>query len=115
MSQRIEQINSVLQKDIATYAVKYVNDPEFITTVRYASCNADFSFVIVGITTFPEKISFIRKSIAILDKHRRILQLKLARDHKLKNIPRIKFVPDENSEKVDKIEELLQKVDHEGY
>jgi ribosome-binding factor A len=113
MSDRLVKVNSVILKDVANYALKQAQGGDFIITVNYALATPDLRFVRIGISTFPNENKHINMVIKVLRQNKSRLQLKLARDHKLKNIPKIAFEPAVDDQAMNKVDELLEKITHE--
>ncbi len=114
MSRRTEQINSVFQKDIAEYIIRHGFVKDFVITVTYVLVSDDLSHAEVGVVTFPEDKIVIEKLIYALKNNRNELQLSLSRNHNLKKIPVLTFIHDIYQNKVERVEELLEEVNHEG-
>ncbi len=113
MSDRLVKINSVILKDVAQYALRKINSSNYICTISYALATPDLRHVRIGVETFPNTNSNLADVIKSLKQSQNDLQLKIARGHKLKTIPKITFERAVDHQVVDKIDSLLEEINHE--
>lgn len=106
MANRIERVNSLLEKEISKIILKdFAFSPEILVTLTHVDTTANLIDAKAYISIFPdEKADAI---IHVLDKSVYDVQYKINRTLRMRPIPKIKFVKDKEFSKAGRVEELL--------
>ena len=109
MNNRIERVNSLLEKEISKILLKdFAFSPEILVTLTHVDTTANLIDAKAYISIFPdEKADAI---IHALDKSVYDVQYKINRTLRMRPIPKIKFVKDKELSRAGRIEELLGKL-----
>lgn len=109
MANRIERVNSLLEKEISKIILKdFAFSPEILVTLTHVETTANLIDAKAYISVFPdEKADAI---IHALDKSVYDVQYKINRTLRMRPIPKIKFVKDKELSKAGRIEELLSQL-----
>lgn len=107
MSQRIEKVNSLLEHEISKILLKdFAFSPEILVTLTHVDCSGNLIEAKAYISVFPEIKS--EGIVNALNKSVYDIQCQINRILKMRPIPKIKFMPDRDASKADKIEKLLK-------
>lgn len=112
MPKRIEKVNSLLEHEISKILLHdFSFSPDILVTITRVETTANLIEAKAYISVYPEEkaetiINAIKKGVYDI-------QYKINRSLKMRPIPKIIFVKDENMEKVGKVEELLSKLKKE--
>ena len=105
MSNRIEKVNSLLEQEISKIILRDFYFSEALVTLTHVDSSANLIEAKAYISVFPDEK--IDKIIEILNKGIYSVQQKINKRLKMRPIPKIKFVKDNELIKAGKVEELL--------
>ena len=112
MSNRIEKVNSLLEREIGKIILKdFAFSPEILVTLTRVDTTANLIEAKVYISVWPEE-----KSAGILNALQKSvydIQYKINRTLRTRPVPKIRFVKETEISKASRIEELLARVDNE--
>lgn len=112
MSNRIEKVNSLLEQEISKIILRDFYFSEALVTLTHVDSSANLIEAKVYISVFPDEK--IDKIIEILNKGVYSVQQKINKRLKMRPIPKIKFVKDNELVKAGKVEELLGQLKNSG-
>ena len=106
---RIEQINSLIRKEISIIISQEINDPKLgFPTVTDVVVSKDFSVARVYVS-FLGKNYKKRDGIQTLQRAKGHIKSELAKKIKIRKIPDLEFIVDDSLDKADRIEQILNK------
>jgi ribosome-binding factor A len=109
MSKRIQQVNQLIKEEISQIILREVEfPPGALITVTRVESSVDLNQAKVYISCLPEEK--ISKVFQVLNQQIYELQQKLNQRLKMRPIPRIKFVQEEETKEAGKIEEILEEI-----
>lgn len=113
MSHRIPQLNELLRQEIGELFVKEMNfSPNVFVTINKVDTAADLSQSKIFVSVLP---STEHEAIIKLLNHRaKHLQYLVAQKVVIRKIPRLIFEFDDSLEKASHIEQLIDKIHHQG-
>ncbi|MDO8486229.1 MAG: 30S ribosome-binding factor RbfA [Candidatus Staskawiczbacteria bacterium] len=118
MSNRIQKVNSLLEKEIGKIILRDFYFPETLVTLTHVDSSANLIEAKVYISVFFTRQSLgeggpdgkVDKIIEILNKGAYSVQQKINKLLKMRPIPKIKFIKDKELVKAGRIEELLDNI-----
>lgn len=108
MSQRIDQVNEMLMRSISQIIQRELELDKAIVTVSKVSTSPDLSRATVFVTIMPE--SKRGSALTILKKNKVHLQKELGSSIHLRKTPKLQFKIDNQAEKAQKLEALLDQI-----
>ena len=109
MSNRIEKINSLVQKEMGQILLREIEFPAgALVTITNVKTSVDLANARVYISVIPQEKS--ERVLEILGKMIYPLQQFLNKRMRTRPIPKIRFVPEELTARAAKIEGLLRKI-----
>ena len=108
MSKRIEKVNSLLEQEISKIILRDFYFPDTLVTLTHVDSSANLIQAKVYISIYPDEK--IDKIIEILNKGVYSVQQKINKLLKMRPIPKIKFVKDEELVKAGRVEELINQL-----
>jgi len=109
MSQRIQQVNQLIKKELSRIILKEVEFPaEVLATLTRVETSQDLEQAKVYISVLPENQA--ERVLLILNRQIYELQQKLNRRLKMRPIPRIYFIKEKETSKAGRVEEILEKI-----
>ena len=111
-SNRIQKVNSLLEQEISKIILRDFHFSEVLVTLTRVDSSANLIEAKVYISVFPD--AKIDKIVEILNKGVYNIQQKINKLLKMRTIPKIKFIKDEELVKAGKVEELLATLKKEG-
>ncbi len=112
MPNRVEKVNSLLEHEIGKILLKdFAFSPEILVTLTRVDTSSNLIEAKVFISVYPEE-----KTAGILNALQKSVydvQYKINRTLRMRPVPKIKFVKDENISKAGKVEEALGKLKKE--
>lgn len=110
---RILQINRFLQKEIAQIIEEELDLRDDFITVSAVQTDPNLKEAKVYITSLSEDPKEVQDIIAKLQNYQGKFQRILIKKINLKRLPNLNFLAETNSEKGDRVEELLNKIQNE--
>jgi len=112
MTNRINRVNSLLEKEIGQIISREISFPDnLMVTLTRVDATANLIQARVYISTLPE--TKLEVALKILNKSVSLIQHKINKKLNMRPIPKIMFVKDEAISKAGRIEELLGKLKEE--
>ncbi|KKP41649.1 MAG: Ribosome-binding factor A [Parcubacteria group bacterium GW2011_GWA2_33_14] len=108
MSNRLEKVNSLLEKEISKIILRDFNFQEALVTITHIDATANLIEARAFVSVLPEEKT--DKIISILNKGVYSIQQKINKLLNMRPIPKIIFVKDEKIREAARIEELLEKI-----
>ena len=109
MNNRIKKVNSLLEREIGKIIQREISfSDNILVTLTHTDTTSNLIEAKVYISVLPEEKS--DEALQILEKSVFDIQQKLNRLLKMRPIPRIKFIKDENLGKAGRVEELLNQL-----
>ena len=108
MSNRLEKVNSLLEKEISKIILRDFNFQEALVTITHIDATANLIEARAFVSVLPEEKT--DKIISILNKGVHSIQQKINKLLNMRPIPKIIFVKDEKIREAARIEELLEKI-----
>ena len=108
MSNRLEKVNSLLEKEISKIVLRDFNFQEALVTITHIDATANLIEARAFVSVLPEEKT--DKIISILNKGVYSIQQKINKLLNMRPIPKIIFVKDEKIREAARIEELLEKI-----
>lgn len=102
---RLDQVNSLLQQELALLLQQYVQIDGVLLTIVWIECSSDFSRAKIGISVLPDK--YYGTALATLRAETKMLRQRLAERVKIKFIPKLIWEIDNTEREVAKIEETI--------
>ncbi|MBI2635475.1 MAG: 30S ribosome-binding factor RbfA [Parcubacteria group bacterium] len=108
MSRRIEKVNELLKEVIADIVLREVQfSGGALVTVTRVNASSDLHYADVFVTIFGKDREAQREALLLLKKSTRGVQQRLNRKLRMRPVPRILFLTDEEEERRERVEELL--------
>lgn len=111
MNQRMNRVNELLQQEISKLLQEEFAEDYGLISVTYVSCAPDLKQAKIGISTLDK--SKEDEIINALQKKSGKLRYDIGNSVNLKNIPKLDFLLDQGTEKVIKVDKLLDKIGKE--
>ena len=111
MNNRIQKVNSLLEREISKIILRDFYFSEALVTLTHVDASANLIEAKVYISVLPDEK--IDKIVAILNKGAYSIQQKINKLLKMRPIPKIKFVKDKELIKAGRVEELLNDIKRE--
>lgn len=109
MSQRIQQINELIKRELGAILMHEIEVPEnSLVTIFYVKTDRDLSESKVFVSVFP--IEHASKVLRQIKKRIGYLQMLLNRRLVMRRVPKIVFLLDTNEEKAAHVEDILKQV-----
>ena len=108
MNQRVERVNSLLQKEISKIILKDFSFSETMVTLTYVDTTANLIEAKAYISVFPEDKT--DKIIKTLNKGVYGVQQKINKMLNMRPIPKIIFIKDEKIKEAARVEAILEKI-----
>jgi ribosome-binding factor A len=105
---RIDQINSLLLKELATLAEQEVFLKDGLITISYVECSPDLRHAKIGVSVLPDDLTEI--AIKKLSRKSALFSVKLKKKIKIKYIPKFHWVADEREKNAAVIEDTLNEI-----
>ncbi|MDD5098235.1 MAG: 30S ribosome-binding factor RbfA [Candidatus Pacebacteria bacterium] len=113
MEQRVEKINSLIQKELGSLILKEIDIyPGNLVTITRVECSGNLFEGKVFISVIPE--SNFEDILALLNRHIFFLQQRLNKKLRMRPVPRIQFLQEKKTIEAGRIEELLNKIRKES-
>ena len=113
MSHRIERVNGLIQREVASAILRLVPaselDPATVTVTRVQT-SPDLHTARVFISLFGDDFA-TQRSMAALQRHRKQIQAHVAKTVVMKFTPRLEFIQDISIEKGSRVLEILDHLD----
>lgn len=111
MSIRIEKLNELIKQQLSKYIQKEMGELYGIICVNDVKTNDDLEFAKVYVSILCKKKN--KNIIKILQSKSYFFQNQLGKNLFIKNIPKLKFILDESLEKINRVEQLISKIESE--
>ncbi len=108
MSNRIDKVNSLLEREISQIILRDFSFPDALATLTHVDATANLIEAKVYISVFPEDKT--EKVIKLLNGGIHDIQKKINKKLNMRPIPKIIFVKDEKIREAARVEELLEKI-----
>ena len=113
MSYRVEQVNSLIQKDIGSIISRELEMPSgSLLTITRVRTRPDLKTAKIFVSILPD--SKTEEVLLYLSKNQKLLQKELAKNLTMKFSPKIEFFLDETEKEANKIEAILDSLKNEG-
>jgi ribosome-binding factor A len=112
MSSRIEQVNSLLMKELAIIISREMPINDCLVTVSYVKCSPDLRYAKIGISVLPENMAgqILRKLKERSVSFSSLIKKKV----RFKMIPKFHWEIDHTESRASEIEEILKQIKNEG-
>lgn len=108
MTRRIEKVNELVKEVVADIILREVQFPAgALATLTRVSTSPDLHYADVFVTIFPGDREVQKEALLLLKKSTREIQRQLNRKLRMRPVPRILFLIDEEERKRERVEELL--------
>ena len=114
MSHRIERVNELIQREVATALFRIVPSAEFdpaTVTITRVQTSPDLHVARVHVSVLGDEFT-AQRSMSALFRHRREIQAHVGKAVVMKFTPRIEFVQDTSIEKGNRVLEILDRIEH---
>jgi ribosome-binding factor A len=111
MSKRIEKVNELIKNELSVYIHREFGEQLGMIVVNSVETERDLKSASIYVSGFDEKKS--DQIISKLQSKAHFFQQALAKRLLLKNIPKLQFVFDIHQRDIDRIQELLSKIENE--
>lgn len=112
MTERIQKVNQLIQKETARFLLREVDFPKgVLVTVSRADCSPNLIQAKIHLSILPSERQ--KEIFKILKRRVFSIQKKLNKLLKMRPVPKIIFVQEKRSEKVAKVEEILERIKKE--
>lgn len=109
-SVRQRKVADKIQQVVSVIVDREISDPDKgFVTITHVKISPDLSIASIYFTVLGDEEQKA-KSLATLNRAKRFIRSELAPRLKLRNVPELRFFPDDTLEYARKIEDLLQKV-----
>lgn len=109
---KADQVNQLLQEELANAINREVGIPNALITVVYVRTSADLKWATVGISVLPDKLA--GTALSTLKKSASLLSSILAKKTRFRKIPRFRFEFDPTERKAAVLEDVINHLDEEG-
>jgi len=106
MSNRLEKVNSLLEKEISKIVLRDFNFQEALVTITHIDATANLIEARAFVSVLPEEKT--DKIISILNKGVYSIQQKINKLLNMRPIPKIVFIKDEKIKEAARIEKILE-------
>lgn len=110
MAHRIEKINKLLIKDLSRIINELFCDKISFFSINDIQTTKDLGTSYVYVSSSDKKNDLVK----FLNKNEKIIRYNLAKKITFRYVPKLNFIYDENAEKVNTVEELINKITHEA-
>ncbi|MFO1492707.1 MAG: 30S ribosome-binding factor RbfA [Kiritimatiellia bacterium] len=114
MSHRIERVNELIQREVATALFRIIPSSEFdpaTVTITRVVTSPDLHTARIHVSVLGDEFA-AQRSMSALFRHRREIQAHVGRAVVMKFTPRIEFVQDTSIEKGNRVLEILDRIEH---
>lgn len=111
MTRNIEQVNSLLQKEIAEIINKEFFINNALITVSYVDCSPDLNNANVAVSILPDNLS--GSALEILKKNSSKITAILKKRIKFRAVPHFRWIIDETEKNAAVIEDILRQIKEE--
>lgn len=112
--QRLERVNDLLRRVIAELLETRVRDPrKGFVTVLSVKTTADLKYATVTVSVLGDEEK-TRESLKVLANARHFLRSELKREVELRLVPELRFVADDSTTKLARVQELLLEIEKEN-
>lgn len=108
---KVEQINNLLQQELAYAINREVGIPNALVTVVYVRAASDLQWATVGVSVLPDNLA--GTVLAKLKSSAGLLSSILAKKTRLRKIPRLRFEFDPTEKKAAVLEDIINNLDKE--
>lgn len=108
---KVEQINQMLQEELAYAINREVGVPNALITVVYVKATSDLQWATVGVSILPDNVA--GTALAKLKNSAGLLSSILAKKTRLRKIPRLRFEFDPTEKKAAVLENIINNLDKE--
>jgi len=108
---KVEQINQVLQQEIANAINREIGIPNALVTVVYVRTASDLQWATIGVSVLPDNVA--GTVLAKLKSSTGLLSSILAKKTRLRKIPKIRFEFDPTERKAAVLENIINNLDKE--
>jgi ribosome-binding factor A len=108
---KVDQINHLLQMELANAINREVGVPNALVTVVYVRTSADLQWATVGVSVLPDNVA--GTALSKLKNSAGLLSSILAKKTRLRKIPRLRFEFDPTEKKAAVLEDLINNLDRE--
>jgi len=109
---RIEQVNSLLIKELASIVNGEISVKESLITISYVRCSADLRDATIGFTVLPDKYAVLAQKA--LNSRSGIIAEKLRKKIRFKTMPRFHWKMDASESEAAEIDEILERINSEA-
>jgi ribosome-binding factor A len=102
---RIEQVNSLLQTELANLIIREVPTGNFLVTLTYVDTAPNLASSKIGVSVLPEK--YTGTALKFLQSHSSLFAKYLLKKTRLRKIPHFLWTIDATEREASKIEEIL--------
>ena len=107
---RKEEMAALLQREISQLILKTLPEDMGIITVTDVLVTADFKLAKIHISVLNSEKE--KEALELLENHALEFQRYLGKILKMKFTPKLEYTLDHYQEKLDRVDELLEKIDH---
>lgn len=112
MSKRLQRINELIKEEISQLIFREIEfSPDVLVTTTRVQTTEDLLDTNVFISVFPENNT--EKIMSFLEKKSSFLQKEINKILKMRPIPRLHFLPEKETSKAGRIEEILEQLKKE--
>jgi ribosome-binding factor A len=111
MSNRVDQINSLLIRELASIVNQEVYVKDALITISYVDCSPDLREATIGISVLPENRS--GSALSRLKSSSKLIGELLRKKTKIKLIPKFRWKLDMTESKAAEIEKILDQISKE--
>lgn len=105
---KVDQLNEMLQQELAYAINREVGVPNTLITVVYVRTTSDLKFATVGVSVLPDNLA--GTALEKLKKSSGVLSSILAKKTRLRQIPRLRFEFDPTERKAAVLENFMNKM-----
>lgn len=110
MSRRIQRVNELLKQEVSNLILRELDfSKEVMITVTGVKTSSDLRQARIRVSIMP--LLRVEKVLKVLDSKIFDIQKLLNKKLKMKIVPKIRFELDKSEEKVNRVEQLLKKLD----
>jgi ribosome-binding factor A len=111
MSSRIDQINSLLIRELAQFINQEVYVKDTLITISFVDCSPDLAQATIGISVLPENRS--GSTLTQLKKSSKSIAEHIRKKTKMKMVPKLRWKLDMTESKAAEIEDILEQIRNE--
>ncbi|MFY9457599.1 MAG: 30S ribosome-binding factor RbfA [Candidatus Spechtbacterales bacterium] len=108
MTKRIERVNEVIKKELATIVSKEIEAPNIFVTLIRVEVSSDLHYADVYFLTIPDEAS--RGVEVELNRNVFSIQQNLNKRLRMRPVPKIRFRIDKREQEAAKIDEILKRI-----